>query len=66
MEEPLLDEADKNPVQQLFGLQDLSGHELNIITILGGVNSVLDHYIAANDLSDEQIEAIIALSVKSF
>ncbi len=53
MEVPLLDVADKTPARHLFGLRDLSGHELDIITILGGVNSVLDHYIAANDLSDE-------------
>ena len=60
MEVPLLDLQHTPTLQSLLSEEDLSYKQQEIITILGGINVVLNHYIASGDLDDDRIQRIIA------
>lgn len=61
MEVPLLDLQHKATLQSLLSQDDLSCKQKEIVTILGGINNILNHYIASSDLDDERIAKIIAV-----
>ena len=60
MEVPLLDLQQLATLRALISQNDLSYKQKEIVTILGGINSILNHYIASGDVNDARISEIIA------
>ena len=61
MEIPLLELQYKATLQSLLVEEDLSYKQEEIVAILGGINGILNHYIASGDIDDDRILRIISV-----